>query len=77
MEQGDDSGISNVSRRAESYLNDDLTLDWTRCEGQRYFMEQAKELGCDQFVLFSNTPPVQYTKNGKGFSSEGNKSNLK
>ncbi len=77
MEQGDESGISNVSRRAESYLNDDLTLDWTRCEGQRYFMEQAKELGCDQFVLFSNTPPVQYTKNGKGFSSESNKSNLK
>ena len=77
MEQGDESGISNVSRRAESYLNDDLTLDWTRCEGQRYFMEQAKELGCDQFVLFSNTPPVQYTKNGKGFSSEGNQSNLK
>jgi len=77
MEQGDESGISNVSRRAESYLNDDLTLDWTRCEGQRYFMEQAKELGCNQFVLFSNTPPVQYTKNGKGFSSEGNKSNLK
>ena len=77
MEQGDESGISNVSRRAESYMNDDLTLDWTRCEGQRYFMEQAKELGCDQFVLFSNTPPVQYTKNGKGFSSEGNQSNLK
>lgn len=77
MEQGDESGISNVSRRAESYLNDDLTLDWTCCEGQRYFMEQAKELGCDQFVLFSNTPPVQYTKNGKGFSSESNKSNLK
>lgn len=77
MEQGDDSGISDLSRRTESYLNDDLTLDWTRCEGQRYFMQRAKELGCEQFILFSNTPPVQYTKNGKGFSNENGRANLK
>lgn len=75
--QGDASGIEDKSRRAESYLKDDLTLDWTRCEGQRYFMNRAKELGCNNFVLFSNTPPVQYTYNGKGFSARGGSSNLK
>ena len=63
--QGEASGIEDKSRRAESYLTDDLTYDWTRCEGQRYFMDRAKELGCNNFVLFSNTPPVQYTYNGK------------
>ena len=55
--------IEDKSRRAESYLTDDLTYDWTRCEGQRYFMDRAKALGCNNFVLFSNTPPVQYTYN--------------
>lgn len=77
LAQGDASGIEDKSRRADSYLNDNLTLDWTRCEGQRYFMNRAKELGCNNFVLFSNTPPVQYTYNGKGFSAQGGSSNLK
>lgn len=76
-EQGDASGIEDKSRRAESYLTDALTYDWNRCEGQRYFMSRAKALGCNNFVLFSNTPPVQYTYNGKGFSAQGGSSNLK
>lgn len=77
MEQGEASGLKDKTRRAESYLTDNLTLDWSRCEGQRYFMSRAKQLGCNRFTLFSNTPPVQYTSNGKGFSSSGDKSNLK
>lgn len=76
-EQGDASGIEDKSRRAESYLTNDLTLDWTRCEGQRYFLNRAKSLGCESIVLFSNTPPVQYTVNGKGYSDSGGVSNLK
>lgn len=76
-EQGEASGIEDKSRRAESYLTDDLTLDWTRCKGQRYFLQRAKEFGCQSIVLFSNTPPVQYTSNGKGFSNSGGISNLK
>lgn len=75
--QGDASGITDKSRRAESYLTDDLQLDWTRCEGQRYFLNRAKGFGCESIVLFSNTPPVQYTYNGKGFSNRGGVSNLK
>ena len=76
-EKGEASGIEDKSRRAESYLTDDLTLDWTRCKGQRYFLQRAKEFGCQSIVLFSNTPPVQYTSNGKGFSNSGGVSNLK
>ena len=34
--------------------------------GQQYFMEKAKEYGCDQFILFTGTPPVFMTKNGTG-----------
>ena len=76
-QQGDASDITDKSRRAESYLNDDLSYDWSRCEGQRYFMQRADELGCENFILFSNTPPVQYTINGKGYSNQGGTSNLK
>lgn len=76
-EQGEASGIEDKSRRAESYLTDNLTLDWTRCEGQRYFLNRAHTLGCPSVVLFSNTPPVQYTSNGKGYSNSGGVSNLK
>lgn len=76
-EQGDESGIEDKTRRAESYLTDNLILDWTRCEGQRYFMSRAKEFGCKSMILFSNTPPVQYTYNGKGFSNQGGVSNLR
>ena len=34
-EKGEASGIEEKSRRGESYLTDDLTLEWTRCKGQR------------------------------------------
>ena len=84
-EQGIDSNIGvdngangyNYYRRGESYLNDDLTYDWTRCEGQRYFLDQAKEYGVESIVLFSNSPNVQFTRNGKGYSDMGHSSNLK
>lgn len=76
-EQGDKSGIETVNRRAESFLGADGKYDWSKCEGQRYFMEQAKQMGVEKFVLFSNSPLVQYTYNGQGRSDRGGYSNLK
>ncbi|MDR0422930.1 MAG: beta-glycosidase [Proteiniphilum sp.] len=75
--QGDDSGIEDESRRAESFLKADGSYDWTKHRGQQYFIEKARDYGCESFVMFSNSPPVQYTCNGKGFSSRGAGSNLK
>lgn len=78
-EQGDNSGIKSdrYERRAECYLNQDGTYNWSKASGQRYFMEKAKEYGCESFVLFSNTPPVWYTKNGLAFPSDKRGNNLK
>lgn len=72
-EQGDASGIQTVSRRAESFRPSGATegYDWSKCEGQRYFMEQAKAAGVEKFVLFSNSPLVQYTYNGQARSDRG------
>jgi O-glycosyl hydrolase len=76
FEQGEASGI-DANNRAESYLSSDGTYNWNRCAGQRYFMQQAKNNGCESIVLFSNSPLVQYTLNGKGYSQNGANANLR
>lgn len=81
-ELGENSGIDedNKYNRAPSYVNGtagNLTYDWNKCPGQRYFMQRAKECGVEKFVLFSNSPLVQFTKNGKGKSNAGANANIK
>jgi len=74
-EQGDASDIGTY-RRAECFLNADGSYDWTKAAGQQYFMQKAKEYGCEQFVAFANSPPVFFTKNGLAHSSVANSANL-
>ena len=76
--QGSNSNISDETRRAECFLKDDGTYDWTRCDGQQWFMQQAKSYGVDHFLLFSNSAPVYFTRNGKANADNKNIScNLK
>ena len=70
-EQGDKSGIDDVTRRGYCYLDSKGNYDWTKSAGQQYFMQQAKNYGVDHFLLFSNSAPVQFTKNGKGYADSG------
>lgn len=74
-EQGDDSNIA-PNNRAQSFLSTG-SYNWNSCAGQRYFMEQAKNMGCEKFVLFCNSPLVQYTLNGMGYSDNGAHGNIK
>ena len=70
--------IYPYQRRAESYMSlDGKGYDWGKCSGHEYFMQAAKERGCNQFILFSNSPLVQYTINGKGYSPYDNRTNLR
>lgn len=75
-EQGDESKIS-ANNRAEAYLTSSGVYNWDACAGQQYFMQQAKNCGVEKFILFSNSPLVQFTKNGKAFSESGGDANLK
>lgn len=75
-EQGAASGIEDKVRRGECFLSADGTYNWSKSAGQQYFMQKAKEYGCNQFVLFSGTAPVYWTKNKKGFSASGAHANL-
>lgn len=69
--------IEMPERKVECFLTADGTYNWNKQAGQQYFMQQAKEYGVNDFVLFSNTPPVYFTKNGKGYSESGAYANLK
>jgi O-glycosyl hydrolase len=76
MEQGDASNIEDISRRAECFLDDEGNYDWSKQAGQQWFMQKAKEYGCDNFVAFSNSPLVRYTRNGKGYANGDGNANL-
>ncbi len=77
-EQGSSSGIDDQTRRGYCYLSADGSYDWTKSAGQQYFMQKAKDYGVDHFLLFSNSAPVQFTKNGKACADNGvSGSNLK
>ena len=76
--QGSNSNIEDETRRAECFLKEDGTYDWTHCDGQQWFMQQAKQYGVDHFLLFSNSAPVYFTKSGKANTNNQNLScNLK
>ena len=75
----DGANIIPYQRRAESFLTKDgQAYDWGKCAGQMYFVKKAKEYGCEKLLLFSNTPLVQYTRNGQGYGEKNdNKANIK
>lgn len=70
-EQGSNSGIDDETRRGYCYLDAKGNYDWTKSAGQQYFMQQAKKYGVEHFLLFSNSAPVKFTKNGKAFAAAG------
>lgn len=76
-EQGKTSKIYDEWRRSECFLNADGTYDFSKQEGQRWFLQAAKKRGVEKFLIFTNSPPVYMTHNGLSFSSRKNKLNLK
>jgi O-glycosyl hydrolase len=68
--------ISDEWRRTEGFLKDDFTYDWSKQAGQRWFMQAARQRGVNDFLGFTNSPPVQFTKNGKAYSSNGEEANI-
>jgi O-glycosyl hydrolase len=77
VEQGDSSHISDLTRRAECFINSEGQYNWTKQAGQQWFLEKAKSYGCKSFVAFSNTPPVFLTRNGYGHGLKDGNANLK
>lgn len=63
--QGEKSNIADETRRTECFINEDGSYDWSRQAGQQYFMRQALDYGVDNFVFFSNSAPIYFTRTGK------------
>lgn len=76
-EQGINSDITDEWRRSECFQNHDGTYDWTKQEGQRWFLQAAKKRGVEKFLAFTISPPVQMTLNGKAFSGQKLNLNIK
>ncbi|WP_317173447.1 glycoside hydrolase [Echinicola arenosa] len=74
-EQGEQSGINDEWRRAESFLNSDGTYDWDKQAGQVWFAQTAQEFGVEKLLVFPNSPPVSMTRTGKAYAENG-QSNL-
>lgn len=66
-EQGDSSGISNPIKRVECFLSPNGSYNWNKQEGYMWFVKKAASYKVEDLIAFSNTPPVQFTKNGLGF----------
>ncbi|MDR2916385.1 MAG: glycosyl hydrolase [Tannerella sp.] len=77
LEQGAGSDISDEWRRAECFQLPDRTYDWQKQEGQRWFLQAARARGVDKYLAFTISPPVHMTLNGKAFSSQKQKMNIK
>ena len=70
--QGSNSNIEEEIHRTECFLNQDGSYDWSRQDGQQWFMRQAKDYGVEHFLLFSNSPPIYQTKTGKANANNQN-----
>lgn len=68
--------ISDEWRRTEGFLTNEFELDWSRQQNQRWFLSAAKSRGVEKLLGFTNSPPVQLTRNGKAFSGNGEEANI-
>lgn len=75
-EQGTESGIGDEWRRAPSFLQLNGEYDWNKLQAQVWMAREAQKHGVDQLLLFSNSPHVNLTRNGKAYTSNATHSNL-
>jgi O-glycosyl hydrolase len=76
MEQGDASGIADISRRAESFLDGEGGRDWSKQAGQQWFLRKARDYGVENFTAFANAPHVRFSRNGRGYSNGDGRANI-
>jgi|GEM_PF-405036 O-glycosyl hydrolase len=60
--------MSDAWHRVDTFLDGSFTgYDWSRCPGQRWFLQAAKARGVERFIAFVNSPPINMTKNGLAY----------
>lgn len=65
-------------RTEQGFLVSSNNYDWTRQPGQRWFLSAAKARGIDQYIAMIYSPPTNFTRNGRVYSTDTTfSSNLK
>ncbi len=67
--------IDMQCRRAESFDTDD-GYDWSRDANAVWMLREAVKLGAEEVVMFVNSPPERFTKNGMTHQSRIGQTNL-
>ena len=68
--------IENPNRRAESFDTDGGGCDWSRDKNAVWMLQAAVRLGADEAILFVNSPPERWTRNGKTHLDRAGQTNL-
>ena len=71
------SPFYNENRKAECFLKNDGSYDFSRDGNAVYMLKKAVENGCGEVVLFVNSPPELYTKNHKSCLDKPWRTNLR
>ncbi len=64
------------NRRAQSFEVAPGEYDWSKDVGAMWFVQEVTKLGCEEVVLFFNSPIERLTKNGWAHVTPGEKSNI-
>ncbi len=75
-----DSGLGSYSdpnRRAQSFETAPGVYDFSKDEGAQWFLKEVVRLGCEEVILFFNSPLERLTISGTAQVLKGAKSNIK
>ena len=64
------------NRRAQSFEVAPGEYDWSKDAGAQWFVKEVTRLGCEEVVLFFNSPIERLTKNGWAHLTPGTTSNI-
>ncbi|WP_397445014.1 glycoside hydrolase [Polaribacter sp. R77954] len=60
---------SNWFRETECYLDASGNYNWSKQQGEQWFMNKAREFGVSKFTTWATAPPYFMSKNGYVFST--------
>lgn len=75
-EQGGNSGIVEKWRKTDCFMDKYGHFDWSKQEGQRWFLDAARKRGVEKILGFTNAAPYFFAKNNMARSSGGIHFNL-
>jgi O-glycosyl hydrolase len=75
---GHEPTIRRPERSVDCFETAPGRYDFSKCPGQRWFAQAAKERGVNEFIAFVNSPPIRMTQSGRSYGNKNSETtNLK